>query len=201
MDLLEINWDYEVSFYQVGPELYYLPDFYLPDHQAWLEVKGAPFLDAGSMAKILAAVAGPMRIPLREAPYTPSEKLLLAGPLSRNTLGRPLHTLVTPAGPGQAALSYATFGAEGPVVSGAAWDVVAADGIPKARRPTEARIQRLLEPAPAAQATPYDLAAAYRFAATAAFDDTARRLSAGNDYTMTSRLDRRRAGRPLGLAA
>lgn len=60
LDLLDVNWDYEPFFYLVGEELFYLADFYLPDQQLWLEVKGAPFMDTASMAKYLGA-AGLMR--------------------------------------------------------------------------------------------------------------------------------------------
>lgn len=29
LDLLQVNWDYEPSFYQVGEDLFYLPDFFV----------------------------------------------------------------------------------------------------------------------------------------------------------------------------
>lgn len=199
MDLLEINWDYEPSHYQVGPQLWYLPDFYLPQHELWLEVKGAAFMDAGSMAKILATVAGPMPVPLREAPYTPSRKLLIGGSLSKLASGRAVHTLVTPSLSGKAALTYATFGREGAVPVADPWDIVEADGVAKARRPAPARLKLILEPGPVALRPPADVADAYRFAATAVFDDATRTLAPSNDYVMTAKLARRRAGRPLGL--
>lgn len=199
MDLLEINWDYEPSHYQVGPHLWYLPDFYLPEHETWLEVKGAAFMDAGSMAKVLASVAGPMPVPLREAPYTASRRLMLGGPLVRTTAGRPVHTLVTRSLAGKADLTYATFGREGAVPAGEPWDSVEATGIPKARRPSAPRLKALLEPEPIALMPPADVAAAYRFAATAAFDDATRTLAASNDYVISSRLAARRSGRPLGV--
>ncbi|MCC3299720.1 hypothetical protein [Arthrobacter caoxuetaonis] len=198
LDLLDINWDYEPSHYQVGPHLWYLPDFYLPQHRMWLEVKGAAFMDAQSMAKILATVAGPMPVPLREEPYTASTKLLIGGSLPRLTSGRPVHTLVTPSLDGRAALTHATFGREGAVPVGEPWDIVEADGIPKSRRPAPGRMKELLEPDPIALKPPADVAAAYRFAATAAFDDTTRTLAPSNDDVITSRLSARRSGRPLG---
>lgn len=201
MDLLDINWDYEPSHYQVGPQLWYLPDFYLPQHELWLEVKGAAFMDAGSMAKILATVAGPMPVPLREAPYTPSRKLLIGGSLPKLTGGRAVHTLVTPSLSGKAALTYATFGREGPVPVAEPWDTVEADGVAKARRPTPARLKLLLEPEPVSLQPPADVAAAYKFAATAVFDDETRTLAPSNNYVITAKLSRRRAGRPLGLTA
>ena len=164
----------------------------------WLEVKGAAFMDAQSMAKILATVAGPMPVPLREEPYTASRKLLIAGPLPKLASGRAVHTLVTPSLDGRAALTHATFGREGAVPVGEPWDIVEADGIPKARRPAPGRMKALLEPDPIALQPPADVAAAYRFAAAAAFDDTTRTLAPSNDYVLTSRLSARRSGRPLG---
>ncbi|WP_155852667.1 hypothetical protein [Arthrobacter sp. H14] len=200
MDLMDINWDYEPCHYQVGPELFYLPDFYLPEYRIWLEVKGPAFLDAGSMAKCLAAVAGPMPLPLREAPYTPSDRLLLAGPLSRSA-GRPVHTLISSAGPGRAELASAVLGRDGVSVVGGPWGESEATGIKKSRRPAPARIKLLLEPAPVAQPMDNATTAAYRFAARADFDDGTGKLSGRNDAAITTLLERRRAGRPLGMAA
>jgi hypothetical protein len=206
LDLLEVNWDYEPSFYQVGEELFYLPDFYLPDHQLWLEVKGAPFMDTASMAKVLASVAGPMRIPLREAPYTPSDKLLLGGPFRALKHGlMPVHTLITPAGPNLAALSHAAFDVEPDGravlnVLGAPWDTAAATGIKAARRPTPARLQLLLEPEPQLRAStfPDRIARAYNGAFRLAFDDASKNIS---DHEVLAAVSRRRSGRPLGVAA
>lgn len=200
MDLLDINWDYEPSHYQVGPHLWYLPDFYLPQHELWLEVKGAAFMDAGSMAKIIATIAGPMPVPLREAPYTPSRKLLIGGSLAKPGPGRAVHTLVTRSPAGKADLTYATFGREGAVPAGEPWDSVEADGIAKARRPAPSRLKALLEPDPIALQSPADVAAAYRFAATAVFDEATRTLAPSNDYVITAKLSARRSGRPLGAA-
>ncbi|WP_422390156.1 hypothetical protein [Arthrobacter sp. N1] len=53
LDLLDVNWDYEPSHYQIGPELFYLPDFYLPEHQLWLKVKGSAFMDARYFDRML----------------------------------------------------------------------------------------------------------------------------------------------------
>jgi len=41
LDRLSIDWQYEVEGYQLSDGSWYLPDFYLPDIQVWLEVKGA----------------------------------------------------------------------------------------------------------------------------------------------------------------
>jgi hypothetical protein len=206
LDLLDVNWDYEPSFYQVGEELFYLPDFYLPDHQLWLEVKGAPFMDTASMAKVLASVAGPRRIPLREAPYTPSDRLLLGGPFRALKHGlMPVHTLITPAGPNLAALSYAAFDVEPDGRAslntlGVPWDTTAATGIKAARRPTPARLQLLLEPEPQLRAStiPDRIARAYNGAYRLAFDDASKNIS---DHEVLSAVSRRRSGRPLGAAA
>lgn len=201
LDLLEIDYDYEVCFYRVGDGLTYLPDFYLPAQDLWLEVKGAAFMDAASMAKVLAAVGGPAPLPSRSAPYGPSGQLMLAGAFHRPALARPVHTLITPGPAGTAALSYATFDAAGAIPVGPAWDTVVADGVKKARRPGAARLQALLEPAPAALPMEDHVREAYRFAATLAFDDTNKTISQLNDPALMARLGRRRAGRPLGLAA
>ena len=197
LDLLDINWDYEPSHYQVGPDLFYLPDFYLPDLKLWLEVKGPAFLDAGSMAKCLGAVAGPMPLPLRERPYTAAGALLMGGPFDKSARGRPMHTLITKAGPGQAALSYAILERTGPAPV-STWDTVDADGVARARRPAPNRTAALLQPLPAAIPMDAGVAGAYRFAGAAIFDETSRTLSARNSPDMLRTLARRRAGRPLG---
>lgn len=201
LDLLDIDYDYEVCFYRVGDGLTYLPDFYLPGQDLWLEVKGAAFMDAASMAKCLASVSGPAPLPSRQAPYKPSGQLMLGGPFQRPGLGRQMHTLISHEAPGRAALTYATFDATGARPVGAPWDSVPADGVKKARRPVASRLQALLEPAQAALPMEDAVRAAYRFAATVAFDDTSKTVSAFNDRAIMDRLSRRRAGRPLGLAA
>jgi hypothetical protein len=206
LDMLEVNWDYEPTFYECGEGLFYLPDFYLPDHQLWLEVKGAPFMDAASMAKVLAAVAGPMRIPLREAPYTPSDRLMLGGPFRALKHGlMPVHTLITPAGPNLASLSYSAFDVEpdGRVTLnalGAPWDAVAATGIKAARRPAPARLALLLEPEPQLRSgtVPDRITRAYNSAYRLAFDDASKSVA---DHEVLAAVSRRRSGRPLGAAA
>ncbi|MEH0110671.1 hypothetical protein V6N00_13255 [Tersicoccus sp. MR15.9] len=200
-DQLGIDWDYEPCHYRVGADLWYLPDFYLPGHRLWVEVKGATFLDAESMAKCLAAVAGPTPISQREAPHDPADRLLLVSAIDRDRLGRPVHTMITPDAPGRAALMYATFGPEGAIPVGEPFDVVPATGIKATRRPSPARTAVLLDPAPAPGTVPSELASAYRFAATVTFDETTRQVSSRNDPAILTRLARRRAGRPLGAAA
>lgn len=172
LDCLGIDWDYEPCHYQVGPALYYLPDFYLPRLETWLEVKGIPFMDSESMAKVLAAVAGPLPIPLREAPHTRSTALLLGGSLHLPQPGKtPVHTLVTAGEPGKANLSYAKL-AEGAIkLVGPPWDVEAATGVKKARRPAAPRLAQLLDPPPIESSMPSVLHEAYRAAAGAEFLD------------------------------
>ncbi|HEX9228886.1 MAG TPA: hypothetical protein VF885_19970 [Arthrobacter sp.] len=206
LDLLGVNWDYEPCHYEIGPDLYYLPDFYLPDHQMWLEVKGAPFMDAASYAKILGAVAGPHRIPLREFPYTPSERLLLGGPFRELRHGLvPVHTLVTPAGPRMAHLTHAVFGlgADGAAVltpSGPAWDTVPATGAKASRRPTPERLGLLLEPEPQLGPGPDGrVARAYDAAYRLTFNEATKRVSDNAAGTLLGSLAHRRSGRPLGL--
>jgi len=209
LDLLGVNWDYEPCHYEIGPGLYYLPDFYLPDLQLWLEVKGAPFLDSASMAKCLGSVAGPQRIPLREFPYTPSEKLLLVGPFHSPRHGLvPVHTLISPASTGQAALSHVSFGigtagAMELVTQGAPWDTVAATGAKAARRPTPERLAMLLDPEPHLRAGTGDerVEAAYRAAYRLQFDETTKRVAGNQSGDFMAQLEGRRSGRPLGLAA
>jgi hypothetical protein len=198
MDQLDICWDYEPSHYQVGPELYYLPDFYLPEHKLWLEVKGPAFLDSGSMAKVIASIAGPNPLPLREAPYTAADRLLIAGPLRPRTGTTALHTLITRNPAGKAGLSYAMLSRHGIKATGPDWDAVDADGIAKARRPVPARIRALLEPEPFPGVMDSEAQLAYRLAAGAVFDDATKALARDNDPGLLRDLARRRAGRPLG---
>lgn len=206
LDLCGINWDYEPCHYEIGPDLYYLPDFYLPDHQMWLEVKGAPYMDTASMAKVLGAVAGPQRIPLREYPYTPSERLLLGGPFRTLKHGlRPVHTLITPAGIQSAHLTHAAFtiDTDGAAVlspSGPAWDTVPATGIKASRRPSPERLALLLEPEPQLGSVPADrVARAYDAAYRLTFDEATKRVTDNAARTLLASLAHRRSGRPLGV--
>ncbi len=63
-DALGVPWTYEQEGYQIG-EIWYLPDFFLPEARQFVEVKGA--LDHPSMAKPLALAgalgrASPLRV-------------------------------------------------------------------------------------------------------------------------------------------
>lgn len=198
MDLLDINWDYEPSHYQVGPALWYLPDFYLPEHRLWLEVKGPVFMDAQSMAKCIAAVAGPMPLPLREAPYTAADRLLIAGPLRLRQGMTARHTLVTRDPSGKAALSYAALTRTGISVLGEPWDRMEATGVAKARRPLPDRLQVLVDPDPVFGVRDSEAERAYRIAAGIVFDDKTKAISGTTDPAIVRELGRRRGGRPLG---
>lgn len=206
LDLLQVNWDYEPSHYQIGPSLFYLPDFYLPDLGVWLEVKGAPFMDAASMAKVAGAVAGPMRIPMREAPYSPIENMLLGGmfrPVPEHST--PVHTLVFHAAEHEVSFAPVTFqrtaGSWVLVPVGKPWGKMAATGVPARRRPAKAVLDQLLEP-PAMKGEPDPFMLwAYEAARKLKFDPKqGRLLPSDNAHEVLSRLVRRRAGRPLPQA-
>lgn len=202
LDLLSINWDYEPCHYQVGEDLWYLPDFYLPELAVWLEVKGVPFMDAQSMAKVLAAVAGPRRIPLREAPYSPSEHILLGGSFRPLRPGEhPVHTLVGHDGGKAAYLAPVRFHHEAGmwllVPAGKPWKTMKATGVPERQRPDRDFVEQLLEPTHMGGTPSEHLADAYRTATRLKFDDTKKKVASTNDPLTMLKLVRRRAGRPL----
>lgn len=211
-DLLDIDYDYEPCYYRVGPTLRYLPDFFLPELDTWLEVKGSIFLDAESMAKCLASVGGPYPIPSRNRPYHPAAKLLLVGDLHAHQFDsttehrRPVHTLMVPGSQSRTAdLYYAYFDLlEGPgiIVSDSPWKTDTATGVKKARRPDPGYNKSLLDPPPAVLSQVFDaderVLGAYRMASAARFDDSTKKLSESNPVSMLKILSRRRSGRPLG---
>lgn len=202
LDLLEINWDYEPCHYQVGEDLWYLPDLYLPELAVWLEVKGVPFMDAQSMAKVLASVAGPMRIPLREEPYSPSEHILLGGSFRAIKPGEhPVHTLVGHDDEHRAYLAPVRFFHDAGmwllVPAGKPWKKLKATGVAARNRPEEDFLGNMLEPEHMSGEPSQHLIAAYKIACRLKFDDTKKRLASTNDPAMLMRLMRRRAGRPL----
>lgn len=43
LDVLHIQWVYEKEYFEVANELFYLPDFWLPDLYSWAEVKPCEF--------------------------------------------------------------------------------------------------------------------------------------------------------------
>lgn len=198
-DLLGINWDYEPCHYEVGPGLGYLPDFYLPDLQIWAEVKGHPFLDAESIAKIAASVGGSNPIPIRNAPYSPATQLLLLGAIATTVTGTPTHSVVEPAADrtGYAQVRRGALTAAGLVVRGKSWELLDSSGVKKVRRPSKQLTAKLLDPATDGTTPDPVIYHAYSFAAHAQFDEYSGKLSALNDPDTMRKLDRRRAGRPL----
>lgn len=40
LDSLKIKWEYEPKVFLLSNGIYYKPDFYLPEHKQWIEVKG-----------------------------------------------------------------------------------------------------------------------------------------------------------------
>jgi hypothetical protein len=86
---------------------------------------------------------------------------------------------------------------------GGPWDTVPATGVKAARRPTPARLEQLLEPAPHLRISSENerISHAYRSAFRLAFDDEGKRLADSGNGELLQTLGRRRSGRPLGLAA
>jgi hypothetical protein len=41
-DALDVRWTYEKEGFSLGPVGAYLPDFWLPEYQCWVEIKGEP---------------------------------------------------------------------------------------------------------------------------------------------------------------
>jgi hypothetical protein len=197
-DLLGINWDYEPCHYEVGPGLGYLPDFYLPELELWAEVKGHPFLDADSIAKIAASIAGPNPIPIRNAPYTPATQLLLLGSLPLNPKNTPIISVVEsyPDSPGTAQVRRAQLTVDGVNPTGRPFERLDASGVKKTRRPSKQQTAKLLDAMCDSTALEPELESIYLFAAHAHFDDNGK-LSAQNDRVLLDLLDRRRAGRPM----
>lgn len=203
-DLLEWDWTYEPSLYHVGPGLGYVPDFWLPRlHHPdgngaglWAEVKGAPYLDRESMAKMAAAVGGADPIPLRDPPYRATPALILLGNLPpAPTVGeRPTHTVIIPsATPGTAHLTTGAFTETGLTITGTPWRNVDASGIPAARRPHRNIINTMLNPPPVTGDIPARVMNAYLIAATVQFDTDG---AANIPHPVRALLSHRRAGRP-----
>lgn len=203
-DLMQINWDYEPSHYQVGPALWYLPDFYLPDLGVWVEVKGAPFMDAASMAKVVSSVAGPQQIPMREAPYDPAESILLGGGFQPLKDGQhPVHILCYKHDDGLAGFAPVRFvlvegGGWMLAPAGEAFATMKATGTPARRRPDRPFLDSILTPAHRLGVPDPFLAMSYRAAQKLKFNEKDGNLQPGqNDQEVLKLLVRRRAGRPL----
>ncbi|XKH58311.1 hypothetical protein LG293_16940 (plasmid) [Citricoccus nitrophenolicus] len=171
MDLLDIDFDYEPSYYKLTPKLWYLPDFWLPDLEVWLEVKGEPFLDADSLAKVLAAVAGPNPIPSRNRPHGPSQAIIFGGDIHPSPSGtHPVHTMVTNGGNQEAILSRCRIVAGG-FEPGVVFDIRKADGCPAAKNPTAKERHLLLGSWTREGKTPDRVHQAYEVASKAKFRD------------------------------
>lgn len=48
-DVMGYKYEYEPEGFDCGDGVYYLPDFYLPDHGVWVEIKGKPLSDEEQM--------------------------------------------------------------------------------------------------------------------------------------------------------
>jgi hypothetical protein len=83
-DKLGVKWEYEPQGYMIGgvhnqPKRWYLPDFYLPEHGTWVEVKGAI---NNELLPLLALAVDPFsggslpldspRIPMERKEFSPS---------------------------------------------------------------------------------------------------------------------------------
>lgn len=195
-DMLGWDWDYEPCHYPVGPNLGYLPDFYLPRFGLWVEGKGPTFLDAAAMGKIINGAAGPQPLPLRDPPYWPNNGILLAGPMLPLTdQAVPVHTWVRAAQPGQAQAWTARLTHDGiETIAPKPFATYPATGAKPARRPTAVRTVQLLTPSPV-PGLPVDPAVmtAYQVALAVRFDGTTTVLP---QAPLVRHLNDRRRGRP-----
>jgi hypothetical protein len=198
LDLADVDWDYEPCHYRLTNSLWYLPDFWLPDLEIWLEVKGEPFLDADSMAKVLNAVAGPNPIPSRNRPHDPSQVIIFGGDIHPAPAGsHPVHTMVTNGGDGQAVLSRCRLVPGGFAPASDPFAVRKADGRVAAKRPSAEERHLLLGSWTREGATPPQLHQAYQVAARAKFRDNGEMDLTG----MPDAIHNRRGGRwiPSGI--
>lgn len=71
-DALNIPWEYEKEGFNLGDGIFYLPDFWLPEQQCWIEIKGEhPTEEEHQKANLLAQhskhdvflFAGPINLP------------------------------------------------------------------------------------------------------------------------------------------
>lgn len=95
---LEIEWQYEPQGYSVGgvcdqdPPRKYLPDFYLPGTQTWVEVKGnADQFDWDLLADCVEWGRG---LPGTDESYGTSRGLLLLGPIPNVARHAPIHPIL-----------------------------------------------------------------------------------------------------------
>lgn len=55
LDALNVRWEYELETFDLGKPGWYLPDFWLPDLRAWIEIKGPePTFEEQQKARALA---------------------------------------------------------------------------------------------------------------------------------------------------
>lgn len=196
-DVLGWDWDYEPCHYPLGPNLGYLPDFYLPRLGLWVEGKGPTFLDAASMGKIINGTAGPQPLPLRDPPYWPNNGILLLGPMQPLVEATvPVHTWMrgVPDAPTAQAWSARITSDGLETVGTKPFATYPADGTKPVRRPTAVRTVQLLQPSPA-PGFPVDAAvqAAYQVALAVRFDGPKVTLPA---HPFARHLNDRRRGRP-----
>lgn len=58
-DALKVPWAYEMEGFELGAGVRYLPDFWLPEQDCWVEIKGAsPKVDEEHKASLLAEATG-----------------------------------------------------------------------------------------------------------------------------------------------
>jgi hypothetical protein len=161
-DCVGWDWDYEPCLYRVTRKMSYLPDFFLPGLGLWVEVKGAYYLKASSMAKIACSVAGRHRIPLRCPPYGPADRILLAGDMLPQTLNyQPLHTLIADAGGLEAVAMNCVLDVDGPHAVGDPWLSIPATGHVASAEPAPDICQELCAPGTRLGRAPAPLADAY----------------------------------------
>lgn len=86
-DALEIRWEFEKEGFDLGAAGYYLPDFWLPDLKAWVEIKGSyPPRDERRKIKALAMASG-HDVFLFDRPDFQSPEMDLNAPSGRDFYG------------------------------------------------------------------------------------------------------------------
>ncbi len=77
MKMLNVRYEYEKEGYDLGNLGWYLPDFWLPDHNSWLEIKGQP-PTANEIDKCKALALGTMKVVYLSCATVPSSSDILA---------------------------------------------------------------------------------------------------------------------------
>jgi hypothetical protein len=183
LDLLDVNWDYEPSFYQVGEDLCSTcPTSTSPTSSSGWRSRVRPSWTPRAWPDAWGAVAG----------------ILLGRPFKSLEHGlMPVHPLIAPAGTNLASVTSAAFDIRPDGGVGITRQGPAA-GVKAAHRP--ARLQLLLEAEPRLRAAiiPERITRAYKGAFRLAFDDVTKTVC---DRDVLSAVSRRRSNRPLGMAA